>query len=62
MKAGVDQKACIGCGVRVDICPEVFQINGDGKSGAVDEPGGEYCAKAGEAAGDCPVEAIKVYA
>ena len=62
MKASVDQEACIGCGVCVDICPEVFQMNDDGKSEAVDAPGDEYRAKAEEAAGECPAEAIKIEA
>ena len=60
MKASVDQEACIGCGVCVDICPEVFRMNADGKSEAEGEPGDECRAKAEEAAGDCPAEAIKI--
>ena len=58
MKAIVDQDACIGCGVCVDLCPEVFQMNADGKSEALDGPADDYRKGVEEAKGDCPAEAI----
>lgn len=32
MKADVNQDTCIGCGLCPSICPEVFDMNDDGKS------------------------------
>jgi ferredoxin len=29
MKAIVDKDLCIGCGLCVDVCPEVFEMNAD---------------------------------
>ena len=58
MKALVNQD-CIGCGMCVDVCPEVFQISSDGYSHAVGDP--DTCAdKTLEAAEVCPVNAIEI--
>lgn len=61
MKAIVDQEACIGCGMCIDICPEVFAYNSEEKSEAVvDEvPDAEH-EKAAEAKDICPVDAIEI--
>ena len=32
MKIKVDQDMCIGCGMCVDICPEIFKLNSEDKS------------------------------
>ncbi len=48
----VDQNKCIGCGLCAGMCPEVFQMNADGKSEVIaqaDKP----CAQ--NAAASCPV-------
>lgn len=61
MKAYVDKDTCIGCGLCPSICPEVFEMQDDGKAGTmVDEvpDGVEDSAK--EAADSCPVNAISV--
>lgn len=53
----VDQNKCIGCGLCVGMCPDVFVLNLDGKSevmAQVNEAGAK------EAASACPVEAISV--
>ncbi|KZL90009.1 ferredoxin [Clostridium magnum] len=61
MKAVVDQETCIGCGLCPSICPEVFQMNDDGKAEeVVDEVSGELVDSAKEAADSCPVNAISV--
>ncbi|MEQ8156362.1 MAG: ferredoxin [Clostridiaceae bacterium] len=61
MKAFVDKDTCIGCGLCPSICPEVFDMDDDGKAKAIDEeldPALEDGAKEGEES--CPVNAIKV--
>lgn len=60
MKASVDKETCIGCGLCVDICPEVFEIKGDAavvQPGPVSIENEETCKQAAE---DCPVSAIKI--
>ena len=61
MKAFVDKELCIGCGLCVEVCPEVFEIGNDDKSQAkVDlvPPAAEGSCR--EAANQCPVSAIKI--
>jgi len=51
----IDQGKCIGCGLCAGMCPDVFQMNADGKSEVIaqtDIP----CAQ--NAAASCPVNAI----
>lgn len=61
MKATVNQDTCIGCGMCIDICPEVFKYNEDGKSeSTVDDIPENLQEKANESAEVCPVEAIAV--
>ena len=60
MKATVDQDTCIGCGLCVSICPDVFEMNEDGKSEAVNAVTPDLQDDAEEAAGSCPVEAIDI--
>lgn len=59
MNAYVKKDDCIGCGMCVDVCPEVFEIGSDGYSEAVgnadDHPDKTY-----EAAEICPVNAIEI--
>jgi ferredoxin len=60
MKATVDKDLCLGCGVCVDICPEVFQMEDDKAVAKVAEvPAGAEGA-CQDAAQQCPVEAIKI--
>ena len=57
--AVVDQETCIGCGLCVELCPEVFFIGAGDKAGARKQT---ECAEHDleEVAGECPVEAIRV--
>ncbi|MFA5070468.1 MAG: ferredoxin [Patescibacteria group bacterium] len=56
-KIAVDPEKCIGCGACVALCPEVFEIGGDGKSRVKDQAGCEKCDCSGAIDG-CPQQAI----
>ncbi len=57
-KVRVDEDLCIGCGLCVDTCPDVFELTDDGKAKAKDNADNIDCAK--DAADTCPTEAIIV--
>jgi ferredoxin len=60
MKATVDKSLCMGCGLCPDICPEVFEMDGDQavtKAEKVPAGAEDACR---EAAQQCPTGAIKV--
>ena len=59
MIAKVDKDSCIGCGMCIDICPEIFQYDDEYKSESVTEKiPEELKEKVAEAIDVCPVEAI----
>ncbi len=61
MKTTVDQDLCISCGSCIDICPDVFDWNDDGKAEAKvsDVPENlEECTT--EASESCPTDAIPI--
>lgn len=61
MKANVDKDTCIGCGLCPSICPEVFEMQDDGKAGVMADPVPDSAKdSAKEAEGSCPVNAISV--
>lgn len=61
MKAIVDQDTCIGCELCANICPDVFHMEDDGKSHAIeDQISEELEGDAQEARDSCPVAAIDI--
>jgi ferredoxin len=61
LKAIVDKDDCIACGLCPSICPEVFEMQDDGKAGTmVDEVPSGVEDSAQEAADSCPTSAISV--
>lgn len=60
MNTKVDKDLCTGCGLCVDTCPDVFEMEDDTVSvKATPVPGGsEDCCR--QAKDDCPVEAISI--
>lgn len=61
MKVNVDKDVCIGCGLCPSICPDVFDMDDDGKAKAiVSEVSAGHEEHAREAADSCPVSAIAV--
>ena len=60
MKAMVDKSLCLGCGVCPDVCPEVFEMDGDQAVAKVDKVPAEAEDACREAAQQCPSEAITI--
>ena len=61
MIAKVDKDLCIGCGLCPSVCPEVFEMDDDGKAEVIsaDIPNNVE-SEAKEATAGCPVNAIEV--
>lgn len=62
MKAIVDKNTCTGCGLCVDACPEVFEMDGDVARAKVNPVPPEQHEDCRDAADSCPVEAIGIEA
>ena len=60
MKAIVNKDTCIGCGLCVNICPEVYRMEEDKAVVFVDVVPKASEATCKEAADGCPVTAIEV--
>ena len=58
MKVSVNKETCIGCGVCASICPDVFEMDEEGKAKALVEETDLECAK--EAAESCPTGSITI--
>lgn len=56
-KITVDQGKCIGCGLCVSTCPDVFELRDDGKSHVKDASKCAGC-NCQEALDNCPAGAI----
>ncbi|MCR5758639.1 MAG: ferredoxin [Selenomonas sp.] len=58
MRAYVEKKICVACGMCVDACPEVFHFGEDGLAEGKKEIPQYIVDDVWQAAEDCPVEAI----
>ncbi|MCK5123501.1 MAG: ferredoxin [Candidatus Pacebacteria bacterium] len=54
-KMTVDQELCVGCGVCAGLCPDVFEMQDDGKAKVVSKNDCDH----NEAINNCPVGAIE---
>ena len=60
MRATISEEACTGCGLCVDTCPEVFEMEEDKATVARDEAPAGSLESCREAADECPTEAITI--
>lgn len=61
MKATIIPDLCGSCGVCVDVCPEVFELDDDGLAVVKTDPvPSEHEAATREAADGCPTDAIEI--
>ncbi|MHB1000319.1 MAG: ferredoxin [Armatimonadota bacterium] len=62
MRPEVDESLCIGDGICVDICPEVFEMRDDNLAHVINEsPGEELHDRVRESADACPTGAINIH-
>lgn len=59
MKVVIDQDGCIGCGLCVNTCPEVFEMNDDNIAEVYKQPT-EVTDEVQEAVDGCPVQVISI--
>lgn len=60
MKARIDRDGCIGCGVCVGVCDEVYRMADDGKAEVYGELTELNIQTANQAADQCPVSVIEI--
>jgi len=60
MKAIIDKETCTGCGLCVNTCPEVFELEDDVASVKGDSIPESAIESAKEAAENCPVDVITI--
>jgi len=60
MKVRVDEEACVGDETCVEICPEIFEMQGDVAVAKMEEVPEELEGTCREAAESCPVEAMVI--
>jgi ferredoxin len=60
MKVRVNEEACVGDETCVEICPEIFEMQGDVAVAKMEEVPEELEGTCREAAESCPVEAIVI--
>jgi len=62
MRPEIDHDVCIGDGICVDICPEVFEMHDDNLAYVTNaNPGSELTDRVQEAADACPTSAISIH-
>ena len=61
-KVKIDENTCIGCGTCVALCPEVFELGGEGKAKVKlqNSKTSKLQAEIDEAIEACPVKAISL--
>lgn len=57
-KITVDQELCIGCGVCMSLCPDVFELQNNGKAEVINGDNCDNC-DCEDVVNNCPVGAIK---
>ena len=60
MKAVIDAEACIGCGLCVQVAPDVYEMQGDKAVVIMDDIPEDKSEDAKSAADQCPVAAIVI--
>lgn len=60
MRAKVNEKECVGCGLCADTCPSVFRMDGSVAKVMGDKVPADAVKTCKEAAENCPVSAIAV--
>ena len=60
MKVRVNEEACVGDETCVEICPEIFEMEGDVAVTKMEEVPEDLEGACKEAAESCPVEAILI--
>ncbi len=60
MKVRVDEEACVGDETCAEICPEIFEMQGDLAVAKMEEVPEEFEGACKEAAESCPVDAILI--
>ena len=58
MKVSINKEDCVGCGLCVDDCPDVFEMQEDVAAVKVKEVPENLVNAVKEAAENCPVDAI----
>ncbi len=62
MKVTIREEGCIGCGLCVSLCPDVFAMNAEGKASVKESPVGETTeVMISDAAMNCPAGVIEVH-
>jgi ferredoxin len=60
MRVTVNEEECIGCGLCVETCPDVFELKDDKAVVKMEDVPENLAESCREAAEECPVEAIQV--
>lgn len=60
LKVYVESESCIGCGLCVSLCPDVFKMNDSGKSEVKTNELSSLESEVKQCAESCPVNAIKI--